>query len=142
MRASEEHRQYNRKVSALMDDVETKRSALEALIASTPGGAKALELGVPPVVIIGSPAEAAANALAEANKALYDAMSSQPDGVRNYRVLSLDGTEEYERFRCDYAAAPVTAQKLLFEKRIERYRLEEQVPDGTWVPYWAPRESN
>lgn len=55
--------------------------------------------------------------------------------VRNDKILDLDSVAEVDSFTGDYELAPWNAPKRMGEKRISRYSLQEQLPDGTWVPY-------
>lgn len=140
MRASEAQRKHTEKGKQLLDNMIVKQEHLESLIASTPAGVAALENGLPPVVVYGSPEEAAVHAFLAAREALDEHNAIQLDPVRNYRVLSIDGTEKYGEFRCDYVLAPLTSGKLMLEKQINRYALEEQLPDGQWVAYYPQHE--
>ncbi|WP_217496165.1 hypothetical protein [Arthrobacter sp. 24S4-2] len=80
---------------------------------------------------------AAQEAVVAARSALNEHATRSKHFVRNYRIFDLDSGAELDRFTMDYEVAPWTASKRMAEKLIQRYDLQEQQGDGTWLSYYA-----
>lgn len=141
LRASEELKKHNETTRSLTAEAEKKRDDFYALV---PGGEEGFKRGV---IVRGSIADLAAYEAAEAAwNAPEDAkdrhLANLPDPVRKYRVTSVDGKEIYAEFTEDHVRAKVVAGKIMAEKQISQYGLDEQIGDGSWVPFELPRSSS
>lgn len=140
LRAQEIHAQHNEKSRQLRTETEQRQQELFALV---PGGEEAYRSGVVArgPEELGAKVEAAEAAVAAAEAAEWAHQTNQPDPVRNYRVLSLDGSVEYGHFTADYVVAKNEARRIAWEKdQVNQYSLEEQLPDGSWVPFELGRD--
>ncbi|MGO4585545.1 hypothetical protein AB4Z38_16930 [Arthrobacter sp. 2RAF6] len=139
LRASEELQQHTQISKRLAAESEKRRQELYALI---PGGEEAFVNGV---IASGSQndlaiVEAARDAADAAQAAEVVHNSNDPDPVRNYKVTSLDFEEEYEHFTSDFGSASMVAAKLMAGKGIDRYDLQEQLRDSSWVTFYKEHE--
>lgn len=138
MRATEAYRRYNDETVRLIGMLQQKERELAEKVAVEPGGTAAIK---DPSVLVHSNEDlrSAGEAVLAARKALDEHSQQTTHFVRNYKILDLESGEELDSFTVDHELAPWNASKRMKEKRISRYDLQEQLPDGTWVPYFPPR---
>ncbi|WP_156642494.1 hypothetical protein [Arthrobacter sp. B6] len=137
MRASEAYRRYNDETDRLIGMLLQKERELAERVAAEPGGAAAIK-DRSVLVHSNEDLRSAAAAVLAARKALGEHSQQSTHFVRNYKILDLESGEELDSFTVDHELAPWNASKRMKEKQISRYDLQEQLPDGTWVPYFPP----
>lgn len=123
MRAAEEHSQHNDETLRLLGLLEQKQREEARLKTEEPADGKKVSV--------------AREAVEAARAALKGHATKAIDFVRDYRILDRQSGAELDRFTADYEVAPWTASKLMADKLVKRYDLQEQQPDGTWLPYNA-----
>lgn len=139
MRASEAHRRHNEETDRLIGTLRQKDREFAEIAAAEPGGPAAMKDHA--VLVTRSEALlAAGETVSAARRALDEHVQKSTHFVRNYRILDLKDGSEIDHFTIDYELAPWHASKRMGAKQISQYNLQEQLPDGTWVPYYPPRD--
>lgn len=141
LRASEERRKHSETSRQLAAETEKRKQEFYSLV---PGGEEAFNRGVVVrgPVELGEAYKAAEAAVQQAQEAEEAHQANQPNPIREYRVTSIDGKEVYDYFTDDHVKAKNIAAKMMAEKEINRYGLDEKLGDGSWVPFELPRDSS
>ncbi|MFE4543438.1 hypothetical protein [Arthrobacter sp. NPDC056727] len=129
MRASEEHHRHDEQTHELLRVLEQKSQEMSDITASELDGAETMLKDRNEALV------AAQEEVVAVRAELDRHVGSSTNFVRNYRVLDLQNGEELERFTTDYEVAPWTAAKRMAGRKIQHYDLQEQQPDGAWLPY-------
>lgn len=135
MRASEEHRSHDEETRQLISALEQKDRQLAEVMAAEPGGTAAMENRTV-LVSHNKDVKSASEAVVEARKALDEHVKKSTHFVRNYRIIDPNSGADLDSFTVDYEVAPWAASKRMAGKQISHYDLQEQQPDGTWLPYY------